>query len=113
MKNLILLVAAIFAFNSFGSVESCLDSVQSQVNANSSDYYVEVTNQLVDKEPLKDSANLLSPLDELYSSEFSLDDADVAVVMADSEAMGCYGYELVTFNKKTCELLAIGGGYCE
>jgi len=114
MKNAILFLVCTITFNSNASIISCLDNVQQQVSAVTEHYHVEVTTYFVDKEAVKNEENTLNPIDSLYSSSnLDLDNSDVVVAHADSETMGCYGYELVTFNIKTCELLAIGGGYCD
>lgn len=51
-----------------------------------------------------------------YTNVFAYESSDkdsILYYIAESKTFGCMGEELVVFDKDSCQILAIGSGYCE
>ena len=105
------LITSLLLLISFsGHAATCAQKVQKQIEeVYQTGYYVEIQDDQIYK--LKDMP-LMS--EYLYiHEEAAIHNPETAVYRAESSAAGCYGYELVLFRQSDCQLLAIGGGYCD
>jgi hypothetical protein len=93
---------------------NCFNKVKQQVSAEflQDSYSIEMTN---DKSFKISEDDFMS--DTIYETDdfdtSAVNEEDVYAYHADSSAMGCYGFEYVIYQKSTCKLLAVGGGYCD
>jgi hypothetical protein len=107
MKNLIVILISLTCLNLMAANDPCQDEVQGQVDAlTASDYSIDV------KGVIKNQSSFNA---NIYNSEIPFNSANqnIKTFRADSSAIGCYGSEYIVVDETSCQVLAIGNGYCD
>jgi hypothetical protein len=103
-------IAAIAFLFSIANASTCVESVQAQLDERyNSGYFLEIR----DEEPRTLGTTRLISDFMFVADEAATQNPETPVYRAESSAAGCYGYEFVLFDQESCQVLAVGGGYCD